>query len=575
MSTPPSSAVAQPISAPDEREPSQRTSDDGWRGRVIDDRYRVIEKLGEGGMGAVFVAEHLKLRKQVALKIIHPEFAGDGEIAERFAREAMATAQVEHPHVASALDYGMLPEGGAYLVMQLVRGPSLRGMLEKHQRAGWARAAHVMAQVADALSAAHAVGIVHRDLKPENIHLEPRDDGTELVKVLDFGIARVPEAEKPSGGATVVPRQALTRVGTIIGTPGYMAPEQAMGEVVDARADLYALGVMLWEMIAGRHLWADSTELSTLFTRQLTETPPTLREASGDVTVPLELEQLVAQLLARNRDARPERAAQVRDILRTLSFQVSISAAAPSSGGSTARLPVVGGDFAPERNSLTTGVGALPTLQASTGTAPAVRGPDPLARALEVLRPVPRPLLALGCALPLFAAFALVLAVAFSGSDEPTADATTTPPPAAAAPSSFLPSFLPSVLPSRPEIPAALEDDVQVLLHGEQRQRRLAAARVILAYEHVADLPPHLRLVAELEKARGCREKRPVIVRIGELGDVRALASVERVAAVRSSGGVFGIGASDPYDCMRDDLRVTLGVLREAAGVPNVDTNSR
>jgi len=572
--------MAQPISAPDERESSQRTSDDGWRGRVIDDRYRVIEKLGEGGMGAVFVAEHLKLRKQVALKIIHPEFAGDGEIAERFAREAMATAQVEHPHVASALDYGMLPEGGAYLVMQLVRGPSLRGMLEKHQRAGWARAAHVMAQVADALAAAHAVGIVHRDLKPENIHLEPRDDGTELVKVLDFGIARVPEREKPGGSATVVPRQALTRVGTIIGTPGYMAPEQAMGEVVDARADLYALGVMLWEMIAGRHLWADSTELSTLFTRQLTETPPTLREASGDVTVPLELEQLVAQLLARSRDARPERAAQVRDILRTLSFQVSISAAAPSGGGSTTRLPVVGGDFATDRNTLTTGVGALPTLQASTGTAstgtaPAVRAPDPLARALEVLRPVPRPLLALGCALPLVVAFALVLAVAFSGGDEPTADATTNPPPVGAPPSSFLPSFLPSVLPSRPEIPVALEDDVQVLLHGEQRQRRLAAARVILAYEHVDDLPPHLRLVAELETARGCREKRPVIVRIGELGDARALASVERVAAVRSSGGVFGIGASDPYECMRDELRVTLGVLREAAGVPSIDDDRR
>ncbi len=498
------------LAEPKQADSGERTTDDAWRGRVIDERYRVIEKLGEGGMGAVFVAEHLKLRKQVALKIIHPEFAGDGELAERFAREAMATAQVEHPHVASALDYGMLPEGGAYLVMQLVRGPSLRGMLEKHQRAGWARAAHVMAQVADALAAAHAVGIVHRDLKPENIHLEPRDDGTELVKVLDFGIARVSDPEKPDAPADAPPRHALTRVGTIIGTPGYMAPEQALGEVVDARADLYALGVILWEMIAGRHLWADSADIAALFTRQLTETPPTLREASGDPSVPQELETLVAQLLARSRAARPERAAQVRDALRSLSLQAAIAAATPR--------PVAARSWS-------------------------------------------RPLLAVGCALPVLAVVALVLALALSRGEAP-------PPtqPNAPQPTSFLPSFLPHIAPPPPEIPVALAQDADSLLHAEQRARRVAAARVVLAYAHPDALPAHLRLVAELETARGCRDKRPVVVALGELGDARALESVERVAAVRSSGGVFGLGASDPYECMRDELGVTLGVLRVAAG---------
>jgi serine/threonine-protein kinase len=551
---------------PANRDPAvdgERTSDEGWRGRVIDDRYRVIEKLGEGGMGAVFVAEHLKLRKQVALKIIHPEFAGDGEIAERFAREAMATARVEHPHVASALDYGMLPEGGAYLVMQLVRGPSLRGMLELHQRAGWARAAHVMAQVADALAAAHAAGIVHRDLKPENIHLEPRDDGTELVKVLDFGIARVPDTEKAGAPAEAAPRKALTRVGTIIGTPGYMAPEQALGEVVDARADLYALGVILWEMIAGRHLWADSTDVAALFTRQLTETPPTLREASGDPSVPPELEALVAQLLARSRDARPERAAQVRDVLRTLSFQVSIAAAAaPTGGGSTARLQAIGAAPGLQTGNAITGVGTLPTMVASSTTAAPRSSPDVLARLLETARALPRPLLALGCALPVLAVLGLVVTVASSGGrDAPVAGAPSPP--------SFLPSFLPSAPPPPPEVPAALERDVDTLLNSDQRQRRVEAARVVLAYRKLDDLPPHLRLLAELETARGCREKKPIIVRLGELGDARALPSVERVAAVRSAGGMFGLGASDPYECMRGELGVTLGVLRDAAGVPS------
>ena len=539
----------------------QRTSDDGWRGRIIDDRYRVIEKLGEGGMGAVFVAEHLKLRKQVALKIIHPEFAGDGEIAERFAREAMATAQVEHPHVASALDYGMLPEGGAYLVMQLVRGPSLRGMLEKHRRAGWARAAHIGAQIADALAAAHAAGIVHRDLKPENIHLEPRDDGTELVKVLDFGIARVPDADAASAPLGSAPRQALTRIGTIIGTPGYMAPEQALGEVVDLRADLYALGVILWEMIAGRYLWADSAEISLLFTRQLTETPLSLREASGDATVPPELELLVAQLLSRSRDGRPERAAQVRDILRSVSFQVAVSAAALSTGGTGT--PRIADTELSGRHPI--GVGTLPTMQASTLAPSTPRLPDAVAHAIKRVRPLP---LALGCAVPIAGVLALSLLWAVFGGGDDDTKATTPGTPAATTPS-FFPSILPSLPTAAPEIPTDLAADAEVLMHAEQRQRRLAAARAVLAYRNADDVPPHLRLVAELETARGCREKKPVVIRIGELGDGRALESVERVAAVRNSGGFFGVGSSDPYECMRRELGVTLGVLRAAAGVPN------
>src|SRR4051794_21206826 len=135
-------------------------------------------------MGAVFIAEHLKLRKQVALKVIRAELAGNGEVAARFAREAMATAQFEHPHVASAIDFGTLAEGGAYLVMQLVRGRSLRDLLEQSGRLAWPMACELLAQVADALSAARLVGIVHRDLKPENILVEVREDGSHLAKIL-------------------------------------------------------------------------------------------------------------------------------------------------------------------------------------------------------------------------------------------------------------------------------------------------------------------------------------------------------------------------------------------------------
>jgi len=279
-----------------------------WVGQTIDGRYQIRELLGEGGMGAVYLAEHLSLRKQVALKIIHPEFAGNQEIAARFTREAMATAQLDHPNVASALDYGTLPDGGAYLVTQLVRGRSL----ESHRSAGrmpWRQVCDLGAQIADALTAAHAIHIVHRDLKPDNILLEPRDDGTFLVKVLDFGVARI------TAGANL-PTSDLTRMGTVIGTPGYMAPEQAMGESVDFRVDLYALGVILWECMSGRVLW-DGPSVSELFTTQLAGPAPALAtEVHG---LPPELCALIDLMLDRSPRRRPESARQIRDALRRMS----------------------------------------------------------------------------------------------------------------------------------------------------------------------------------------------------------------------------------------------------------------
>ncbi|HEY0136814.1 MAG TPA: serine/threonine-protein kinase, partial [Nannocystis sp.] len=292
-----------------------------WIGRVIDERYRIVEILGEGGMGAVFVAEHLKLRKQVALKTIRPEFASNSQAEARFAREALATAQIDHPHVASAIDFGHLPEGGAYLVIQLVRGVSLAAHLDTHGRIAWATAATLGAQIADGLAAAHAAGIVHRDLKPDNILIETRDDGRLHAKVLDFGIAHVAEVTSAdaSGASANSLSQPLTRMGAILGTPGYMPPEQAVGEAVDARGDLYALGVILWECCTGRRLWQGESVIE-LVTCQLGSTPPTLQQELGS-QVPEALSELVASLLAASPSKRPEAAGPVRDALRRLSLK--------------------------------------------------------------------------------------------------------------------------------------------------------------------------------------------------------------------------------------------------------------
>ena len=291
-------------------EPRGEAAHDGFQGRIIDGRYRILERLGEGGMGAVFVAEHLTLQKRVALKTIHRQFAGNDEVAARFSREAMTSAHLEHPHVVSVLDYGLLPEGGAFLVMQLVAGTSLREHLMQRGVLPFREACQLIAQIADAVAHAHAHGIVHRDLKPENVLLVAGAEPPQ-VKVLDFGIAHV-KAQSALPAATGRP---LTVAGTVMGTPGYMPPEQALGQGVDERADLYALGVMLWELLEGRCPFAGET-FSEIVTKQMREPAPELTAVRGDMPEPLR--ELVRTLLQRTPADRPASATLVRDRLREL-----------------------------------------------------------------------------------------------------------------------------------------------------------------------------------------------------------------------------------------------------------------
>ncbi|WP_434424091.1 serine/threonine-protein kinase [Nannocystis pusilla] len=288
-----------------------------WIGHTLDGRYQLREQIGEGGMGAVFTAEQLSLRTMVAVKMIHAEFTGNAEISERFRREAMATAKIDHPNVVRAIDFGPLPGGGAYLVTQLVRGRTLTNTIASG-KLPWRKACDIGAQIADALVAAHGAGIIHRDLKPDNILLEAREDAT-VVKVLDFGLARVADS-----GPDTTP---LTRLGTVMGTPGYMSPEQAAGEPTDHRTDMYALGVILWESLAGRELW-DGGELSDITIRQLTQAPPALAREIPDL--PPELDLLLSQLLAREAAQRPQTAREVRDQLRALANRPASAPVAPT-----------------------------------------------------------------------------------------------------------------------------------------------------------------------------------------------------------------------------------------------------
>jgi serine/threonine-protein kinase len=270
-------------------------------GRVIADRYLVLARLGEGGMGRVYLAEHVKMTRQCAIKVMNPSLMHDAESLARFAREASSAARILHPNVAAVFDYGEADKI-VYLVMEYVDGDSLSTIL-----AGGAleprRAIDIARQIADGLSAAHELGIVHRDLKPDNVIVASSRAGKETPKVVDFGIAKA---------LSDAPQDALTRSGLVIGTPEYMSPEQLLGDPVDARADIYSLGCILYQMLTGVQPFAAESR-EQMIRRRLHEGPPHVRDVLP--ALPRRLDTLIVHMLARSSGDRLASAAEARDAL--------------------------------------------------------------------------------------------------------------------------------------------------------------------------------------------------------------------------------------------------------------------
>jgi eukaryotic-like serine/threonine-protein kinase len=221
-------------------------SGDGMIGQVIDNRYRIINKLGEGGMGEVYAAEHVHIEKRVAIKLLRSEIITNEQAVIRFRREAKETSSIGHRNIIAIEDFGTLPDGRIYLAMELLAGLPLNEMLHASVTGqaplDTGRLLHILIQTGHGLAAAHQKGIVHRDMKPENVFITSGDDGQDVPKILDFGIAKVSGADG---------NNHLTQTGTIFGTPYYMAPEQALGQQVDHRADIYAVGVIMYECFTG------------------------------------------------------------------------------------------------------------------------------------------------------------------------------------------------------------------------------------------------------------------------------------------------------------------------------------
>jgi serine/threonine protein kinase len=262
-------------------------------GTVLAERYRVESTLGEGGMGIVYLAQHIHMRKRFALKVLLAQWLGTPEVVARFEREAVAAAAIEHPNVAAATDFGRLADGSFFLVLEYLEGRTLRSELAAGALDP-ARALEIARGITLGVGAAHAKGIVHRDLKPENVMLVARDADPDFVKVLDFGIARLESVAAANG-------QMLTNAGAILGTPDYMAPEQVVGGQIDARADFYALGVMLFEMVTGQAPFRGGAV--TLLRQHLLNEVPSLPE---DVKqrVPASVGALITRLMQKEPAAR-------------------------------------------------------------------------------------------------------------------------------------------------------------------------------------------------------------------------------------------------------------------------------
>ncbi|MBI4508052.1 MAG: protein kinase [Deltaproteobacteria bacterium] len=280
---------------------------DPWLGRLIDSRYRVLARLGQGGMGIVYKVEHQRMGKIAAMKVLHRELADDKEVVKRFRREAEAVSRLNHPNTVQTFDFGTC-DGAMYLVMEYVRGEDLGNILRRDGPLPFSRAAPIFLQACGALAEAHDTGIVHRDLKPENILVTRTKEGQDHVKVLDFGLAKLSERDEALD---------VTTRGTIVGTPYYMSPEQIRGEELDHRTDIYSFGATMYRVLTGEPPFQAQAPIGVL-TKHLTEEVTPLRLRTPGLEIDSRVEALVLRAMAKQRENRFPTVDSLREELESL-----------------------------------------------------------------------------------------------------------------------------------------------------------------------------------------------------------------------------------------------------------------
>ena len=268
---------------------------DALFGQVLADRYRVLDLIGKGGMGKVYLAEHVALGKRVAIKVLNPAYTHRPDQVKRFLREAQAASTIGHENVIDVIDFGEMPNGSVFFAMEHLQGEDL-GKLLKRGPLQWSRARRILLQICRALQAAHARGIIHRDMKPENCFIIHRNGMRDFVKVLDFGIAKFLEENRQVS-------HTLTQAGALIGTPEYMAPEQVQGEPADVRMDIYALGCIMYQLLTGQLPFSDKTMFGVL-SQQVNVRPVPPRQLTPEADIPPEVETIILKAMEKERPNR-------------------------------------------------------------------------------------------------------------------------------------------------------------------------------------------------------------------------------------------------------------------------------
>jgi serine/threonine-protein kinase len=295
--------------AADNEAPAEEQAPDPLVGTTLDARYRVLRVIGEGGMGVVYEAQHVLIEKHVALKVLRDTFTSRPDVVERFRQEAKSVSRIGHPNIVDVSDFGETPSGQSYIVMEMLFGEDLADVLSRERVLPPSRAVRIVYQVARALHATHKKEIVHRDLKPENIYLIERDGVTDIVKVVDFGVAKMNDASATSTG------RKLTRTGMIFGTPEYMSPEQALGRPFDHRVDIYALGAILFELLTGRVPFTGENFMEILAHHGHTPLPA-MSSVNAAINISPALEAVVLRALSKEPGCRYQSMGELAEALR-------------------------------------------------------------------------------------------------------------------------------------------------------------------------------------------------------------------------------------------------------------------